>query len=61
MYINKDYIFPENLTTTTHLKNISDLTKKQKMKLNTKKTYNMVLNCSDKLQFNTRLIIDGHK
>ena len=61
MDINKDYISPENLTTTTHLKYISDWTNKQKMKLNTNKTYNMVFNFTDKFQFNTRLNIDGHK
>ena len=61
MDISKDYISPENLKTTTHLKNISDWTNKQKMKLNTNKTCNMVLTFTNKFQFNTRLNFDGHK
>ena len=57
--VNKHYIAPENLETTKHLKYISDWTDKQKMKLNTNKTNNMIFNFTDRYQFNTRLNMNG--
>ena len=59
--INKHYIAPENFETTKHLKYISDWTDTQKMKLNTKKTNNMIFNFTDNYQFSTRMSINNEK
>ena len=47
MDTGRNYIPPENLETTTHLKDISSWTNNQKMKLNKNETFNMVINFTD--------------
>ena len=59
--INKHYIAPENLETNKHLKYISDWTNTQKIKLNTKKSNNMIFNYTENFQFSTRMNINGGK
>ena len=48
----------ENLKTQSQLDSINEWTKKQKMKLNIKKTKNMIFNFSKKHQFTTNLNVD---
>ena len=49
------FIPPENLKTQEHLDRISDWTNKKKMKVNNKKTQNLIFNCSKNYQFSTDL------
>ena len=51
-------IVAENLKTQGQLNMINDWTKKQKMKLNIKKTKSMIFNYSKKHQFITNLKVD---
>ena len=59
--INKSNIFipNENLKTQEHLNRISDWTKMKQMKLNCKKTKNIIFNFSKNNQFSTELTVDG--
>ena len=58
---HNQYIPSQNLNSQHWLDWISDWTKKQKMKINGKKTKCMVFNYSKKYQFSPRLEIDGEK
>ena len=51
-------IVSDNLKSQKHLKVINDWTKKKKMKLNIKKTKNMIFNFTKKYQFTTKLSVD---
>ena len=53
------FIPPENLKTQEHLKRISEWTNRKQMKLNCKKTKNIVFNFSKNNQFSTDLKLDG--
>ena len=50
---------PNNLKTQNHLDRISDWTKEKKMKLNNKKTSNIIFNYSKNYQFSTDLKLEG--
>jgi hypothetical protein len=47
-----------NLKSQQHLNEINNWTKKQKMKLNEKKTKNMIFNFTNKNQFTTKLTVN---
>ena len=49
----------DNLKSQNHLKVINEWTKKKKMKLNIKKTKNMIFNFTKKFQFTTKLSVDS--
>ena len=49
----------KNLNTRQHLETINNWTKKKKMKLNLKKTKNMIFNFSRKYQFSTNMSLEG--
>jgi hypothetical protein len=51
----------EHLKTQKHLGTINNWTKKQKMKLNTKKTKSIIFNFTKKYQFSTKLSVDDQK
>ena len=59
MNIDKHYIPSENLKTQENLKQISDWTAKQKMKLNKKKTNYMIFNFTNNYQLSSRLNLEG--
>ena len=59
--VDKHFIPAKNLKSSEYLKNVSEWTNNQKMKLNKKKTTNMIINFTNNYQFNTRLDIDGEK
>ena len=58
---HNQYIPANNLKSQQWLDWISDWTKKQKMKINVRKTKCMVFNYSNKYQFSPRLEIDGEQ
>ena len=58
--IDMEFIPAVNLKTQRYLKNISNWTSQNQMKLNAKKTNYMIFNFSTDHQFSTRLHIDGH-
>ena len=51
-------IAPENLKSQQHLHAINNWTKKKKMKLNERKTKNMIFNFTNKFQFTTNLSVN---
>ena len=52
-------ILPENLKSQEYLEKINSWTKSKKMKLNERKTKNMVFNFTKKYQFSTNLKLNG--
>ena len=55
---HNQFIHPSQLKSQENLEKINNWTKTQKMKLNTKKTKNMIFNFTTKKQFNTRMKLD---
>ena len=56
---HNQYIPTHALNSQTWLDNISDWTRKQKMKINTQKTKAMIFNFTQNYQFDTRLYIEN--
>ena len=52
-------IISDNLKSQEHLNVINDWTKKKKMKINEKKTKNMIFNFTKKFQFTTKLAVNN--
>ena len=57
--IENQIIQPENIQTQKTVNEINQWTKKQKMQLNAKKTKYMIINYTNKFQFNTRLTLEN--
>ena len=55
-----NFLPPENIKSQGNLQKIETWTSKKLMQLNTKKTQYMIINFTDKYQFNTRLELGGN-
>ena len=58
--VGNSFLPPENIKSQQNLQQIQNWTEQKKMKLNVSKTKYMIVNFTDKYQFNTRLGLEGN-